>query len=93
MPRLAPLLALLLATAAAGADTRFTHQGRLLDAVGAPVDGPATVTLTLYDHATAGTARWSDDFSLDVADGYYAVAVGPDAALDAALDSYPDLWV
>src|SRR5690554_4743306 len=88
MPRLAPLLASLLAASPALAvPLQLAHQGRLLDTVtGAPLDGDREVTVTLYDAPAGGAAVWSESMDLAFTDGYFAVILGADAAnpLDVA---------
>ena len=43
------LAALLLGSPAHAIPAQFTHQGRLLDAEGAPLDGEATITFRVTD--------------------------------------------
>lgn len=70
----------LLPLVAAATDVSLTHQGRLLDAVGAPIAGSRSMTFTLYD--AGGAAVWTDTLTVSLQDGYYAVVL--DDALSAA---------
>jgi hypothetical protein len=64
---------------------QLPHQGRLVGPGGDVVDGAHTVGVTLYD--ASNTAIWTGSWSVDVADGYYAVVLGGGGspALDSAL--------
>jgi hypothetical protein len=71
------LMVLLAVGVADAAPLTFTHQGRLLDAGGAPVIGTHSVTLTLYDAANA--VKWQDATSGVVfQDGFFSVTLGTD---------------
>lgn len=92
----AVVLALLLPAAAAASPVQITHQARLLDEVGAAIDGPRTVRVGLWDAATGGTERWGEDFSLTVEQGFLAVTLGADTAnnpLDSSLFAAGPLYV
>jgi hypothetical protein len=67
------VLSWLVSASAYADDVVVTHQGRLLDALGHPVDGPVTLTATVYDAATSGTDLWSKAYSVDAAQGYYSI--------------------
>lgn len=74
----AALLACLVAAPALAADVSFTWQTRLLDAVGAVVDGTHDVTLTLYDEG--GAVLWQrTSNNVPFTEGYAAIELsGPD---------------
>ncbi len=75
MHRFTLLTALVLAPLVASAvPTTLSHQGRLLDATGAPLDGDHDVTFRIYDVETGGAAVY-EDAQVDVMfdGGYYAV--------------------
>ncbi|MFT6145315.1 MAG: hypothetical protein ACJAZO_001345 [Myxococcota bacterium] len=75
--------------AALAADVTLTHQGRLLDGSGAPIQGAATLDLGLYGQVTGGLSLYSQSTPLTLQDGYYTVSLGPiDAGLLAG-----DVWV
>ncbi len=88
--RLLPVLALLCSGTAVAGDSYFTHQGRLLDPVGAPLESSHSITLHMYEAATGGTARWSQTTNaVAFSGGYFAVPVtgADDSGVD--LDSVP----
>ncbi len=91
------LLTLALTTSAAfGQDAYLPHQGRLLDAVGAPIQGDLTAQISLYSDVDGTTAVWRKAFSPTSFDnGYYAVTLtGTDDSarmLDDVLDT--TLWL
>lgn len=73
------LLALATALAAPGTGP---VQGRVLDSAGAPISGAHTLNLGLFPVQTDGTALWSDELSVTLADGYYSVSLGEAGDLD-----------
>jgi hypothetical protein len=81
-----------LATAVA-APPQVTHQGRLTDVIGTPIDGDVALEFRLYNSETApvGTHVWSDAMTTPIINGYYSVMLGNDA-LDAALNN-DALWI
>ncbi len=95
------LLGLLVSTPAIAADTYFTHQGRLLDTLGAGISGELTVTLTLYSDSGGTTDVWQKTWTdVSFQDGYYNVPVtGLDDAtptprlVDAVIGTGDNLWV
>lgn len=81
------------ATTASAADVTTVIQGRLLDAVGAPVDGTRTLTVTVSDDAAGASVRHTETFTdVPVAGGYYALTLGVGGGLDAAELALP-AWV
>jgi hypothetical protein len=92
-------LALFLSSTAAAADIELAHQGRLLDAIGAPYSGTQTLTLRLLNDSTADTPTAQELHNevftdVDIADVYYAVVLGQDSgnSLDGA-DVSGDVWL
>lgn len=75
--------------AALAADVTLTHQGRLMDGVGEPIEGDETVVVALYGQASGGTPLYEQSTPLTLNDGYYSVSLGP---VDAGLLT-GDLWV
>jgi hypothetical protein len=61
------------------------YQGRLLGADGSPVTGPAEITFSVYDAASAGNVLWSEIQNLGLSDGYYATLLGSSAGLPVGL--------
>jgi hypothetical protein len=65
---------------ASAAPLTLSHQGRLLDVTGAPIQGTHSVNLALYDGAANNL--WSDDFDgVSFQDGYFSVVLGSGAVL------------
>ena len=66
----------LLPTLAMAAPAQVHHSGRLLDALGNPIQGPVTLRFDLMDQATNGSSTWDQSIA-DVAvdDGYYSVVL------------------
>jgi hypothetical protein len=77
------LLWLALATAApALADdvpALLTHQGRLADADGVPLDGAHEIAISLYD--ASGNPLWTDTFPAQLVNGHFAIVLGSGLAL------------
>jgi len=74
---------------------QLNHQGRLLDAEGAPVEGELEVTFTLEDAGDEGSVVWSQTLDVEFRDGYYSVRLGGDEsnAIDASLLAEEALWI
>ena len=74
------LVALGLSYSCAGvAGPRLAHQGRLIDSVGAPHNGPTTLVVSLYATENASTPLWSATYTDEaVEQGYYAVILDKD---------------
>ncbi len=79
------LSASLLATTAVAAPMSFSHQGRLFDALGAPIDGTQDVTWGIYAQASGGSALWEETVSVDFDGGYFASEVGTVTSLDTSI--------
>ena len=76
---LLPLLtALLLSAPAWAVPAQLAHQGRLLDAEGAPLDGSHTLSFTLFDAESDGAEVWSEDIDAVLVGGFYSVVLGAD---------------
>lgn len=95
LTRLALALALLIPLSALGGP-RLSHQGRLLLASGAPVEGTPALTVRLYPDALATTAVWTRTYAgVPVTDGFFALELelddGGDPLEPAWFDG--DLWV
>jgi hypothetical protein len=82
MHRLALITALLLPTSALARDLMLSHQLRLLDATGLPIEGEVPLTVALHTDATADTPLWSVDLIPTFSGGYASVLldVGEGAA-------------
>ncbi len=83
------LSALALPLAAAAVPSEMTHQGRLFDAAGVPLDGPQSVTLSLFEDPTGGTELWTETQVLTLNNGYYVALLGENSSnpvVDSDLD-------
>jgi len=84
MNRLLVLIPLCLSSTALAGSMQLRHQGRLLDASGAPINGTHSVAFTVLDGAN--TSLFTETYAtLAVTDGYYAVDLGSSAALDTSV--------
>jgi hypothetical protein len=85
----------LLSVLAFAAPQQVPHQGRLLDASGAPVDGTRALTFRLWDAPSGGNQLFSEDLSVPVQDGYYSVELGatPGNRVDDADLAANELWL
>lgn len=77
-----------LALTAHAAPLDLTHQSRILDASGGPINGVHDVTVALFDDATAGSALYTTTATLLVSDGYISVTLSPEDT-----DLAQDVWV
>ncbi len=59
---------------------QLAHQGRLLDADLAPLDGSHDLTFRLYDAPEHGALLWEDTVSETFTGGYYSAVLGADDA-------------
>ncbi|TDS83656.1 collagen-like protein [Comamonas sp. JUb58] len=60
----------------------ISYQGHLLDASGQPMNGSATLVLSLYDAPSGGSAVWNETLSgVNVSQGAFSVALGSGTAL------------
>ena len=86
----------LFATTAHAVPAQFTHQGRLLDADGTPLEGEATLTFRVTDSETGGTVLWEETLTLPLNGGFYAAVLGSDEdtnPLDADVLSQAPVWL
>ncbi len=94
MRNLAFFSLLALPVAASAVPLELAHQGRIFDQAGLPLDGAHDLALRLYDAPSGGTPLWQEDHvgqAFD--DGYFAVDLGSNTALDAATFDDDDLWL
>ncbi len=85
------LLALTLFPLSAAAGD-MTWQGRILDAAGGPLNGEHSLTLTLFDDATAGSSLATTTFADVTLAGGYVTLTLPDAFEDAVAEN-PSTWL
>jgi hypothetical protein len=62
--------------AVAAVPRTITHQGRLFDAAGQPVDDTLDVVFALYDGADADVPVWSEAHTIAFDHGYFSVELG-----------------
>ncbi len=77
------LAALAAPLAATAVPMQFSHQGRMMDALGAPLTSTEDVTFNIYDTPAGGTPMHSETISVSFDEGYYAVEIGAGTPLDA----------
>ena len=90
------LAALLLGSPAHAIPAQFTHQGRLLDAEGAPLDGEATITFRVTDAESGGDTLWEEAITVTLTNGFYAAVLGSDEAgnpLDTEVWGVAPVWL
>ena len=78
------LLGLLLSSNAFAGSMQLTHQGRVLDTVGAPIEGEHAVTFTILD-GTDDSLFVESYPALTLENGYYSVELGAIANLDSSV--------
>ena len=86
----------LVATSAHAAPGQFTHQGRLLDADGRPLDGEATITFRIITGETDGEVVWEEPITVSINSGFYAAVLGTDEEenpLDVNVLSQAPVWL
>ncbi len=91
-----PLLLAFLVTPALASAVPLTlsHQGRVFDALGVPLDGAHDLDFAIYDVPTGGTALWTESqASLSFDNGYFVTSLSVDGALFAADELYLALSV
>ncbi len=79
---LACLVCLILAVACSAfgqVPRTVSYQGRLTNDTGTPLDGTYSITFSLYDVATGGTALWSETKDIAVSQGLFSTALGDTA--------------
>lgn len=97
MVRLPNMFLLLALSAPAWAvPAQLTHQGRFVDADGAPYTDDATVTFRLMDSASGGSTLWEEEQTIGFTNGFYSVVLGADEdgnpLENDVLDQWP-LWL
>ncbi len=83
-----------LASAALAVPLELTHQGRLLNSAGDPLNGEHIVGVSLRGAPPSSPELWTEDFTVTLADGYFSLQLGStdDNPLDAAWFQ-EDVWV
>ena len=84
------MIALLLSFSASAVPMQLTHQGRLFDATGTPLQGSHSVQIGLYLAPSGGSALWQDDLTIDFDNGYFVALLGADELSNPLEDSVLD---
>jgi hypothetical protein len=71
--------------AAAAAPLLVPHQGRLLDANGAPITGVHELDISIYASPTAPSPLWTETQNPNLDDGFFAIVLGSVTPLPATL--------
>ncbi len=80
------LLLLAFPSLASAVPLQFSHQGRLMGATGAPLDGQHQLSVALYDDPSGTTSLWGESHpSVDFTDGYFHIEVGSNTTMDSAM--------
>jgi hypothetical protein len=96
MPRKTMVLAisLLMSTSALAVPLELSHQGRLFDDSGVPLNGAHDLTLALHNAPAGGNLLWMDTFTDVTFDhGYYNIQLGSSAALTAGPFDGDDVYL
>ncbi len=75
---------------------QFTHQGRLLDADGAALDGEVTLTFRIADAASEGESLWQETQTVTLINGFYSAILGADETdnpLDIDVLNQAPIWM
>ncbi|MFT6145498.1 MAG: hypothetical protein ACJAZO_003775 [Myxococcota bacterium] len=86
------LATLMSAFAADGADV-MAHQGRLLDVLGNPMEGDASLTFAIYQDEDAISPAWSEVRPVNLTNGYYSTLLGETLNFPPPLFDDPSLWL
>lgn len=70
-------------SASAAVPGTITHQGRLYDAKGAPVNETIDVVFTIYADESGTTELWKEARAISFEEGYFSVALGEDTPFGA----------
>jgi hypothetical protein len=94
MRSLVGLIALAAPALAAAVPMQFTHQGRLADSGGVPLEGAHDLVFQLYAQPDATEPVWSQTIAANLDAGVFSVVLGGDGApLDSALFDGSALWL
>lgn len=79
---------------AVASPVQLVHSGRLLDALGVPVNGALDLDVSLHDASTGGNQVFTQHFEdVAVADGYFSVVLGSTGTLQHTAFTGAPLWV
>ena len=68
-------------------------QGRLSDDIGDAINETVSITFSIYDVETGGTALWSETQAVDVTEGLFNVSLGSTTPLDENDFSSANRWI
>jgi len=71
----------------------INYQGYLTDSSGVPIDATESITFTIYDAVSAGTALWTETESVTIANGTFTNQLGDTLAFPVDLFNGQDLFV
>ena len=81
------LLSLLHLSTANAVPQQLTQQGRLLDSSGVPLEGMQSIAFRLYNDPFSGSLIWTENQSIQMNNGFYAVILGGDTNNNPLEDS------
>lgn len=84
---------LFLPTLALAVPTELTHQGRILDASGDPLDGSFSLRVSLWTEQSGGSEVWSETSDTTLTEGYFSAVLGRTTPLDGSVLDGSVLWV
>ena len=85
----------LFASTAHAVPAQFTHQGRLLDADGAPLEDEATIMFRVTNDEVGGDELWEETITVPLTNGFYSAVLGAseDNPLDTDVLSQAPVWL
>jgi hypothetical protein len=85
----------LFASTAHAVPAQFTHQGRLLDADGAPLEDEATIMFRVTNDEVGGDELWEETITVPLTNGFYSAILGAseDNPLDTDVLSQAPVWL
>ena len=86
----------LLSTTAHAVPGQFTHQGRLLDADGLPLEGETMLTFRVTSAEADGDTLWEETLPVSLSSGFYSAVLGTDEdgnPLDLEIFSQAPIWL
>ena len=75
---------------------QFTHQGRLFDDVGEPMEGDTEITFRLTDEEIDGSVLWEESITVDISNGFFSAVLGTleeENPLDIEVFDQAPLWL
>ena len=69
------------------------YQGRLTENDGTPLNENISITFTIYDYETGGTALWTETQNVEVSNGLFSVLLGESESLPTDIFSDSSRWI